>query len=393
MPAKRANVVIAQGGGPTAVINSSLYGVVRGMSEGLDDSARIWGARGGIVGVFDEHWVDLCKPQQSLWDEVAHSPGAALGSCRKRLADGEAEAAVRIFQKKEVRYFFYIGGNDSMDTALQIGRAAESLNYELHTVGIPKTIDNDLMGTDHCPGFGSASRYFAQSCVDLGADVRSLPTPVSILEVMGRNAGWLTAATMLARDEPDDAPHLIYVPEVPLVREKFLADVRDIYDKQGWVVVTVSEGLKDENGQFLGEQRIEAIRDGFDHALPGDVAATLARLVASELEIRARSEKPGLCGRASALLASTTDRTEALNVAHFAALKALEGETRFMAALHRDSDSPYRVHYETVPLTQVANLERLLPFEYLTPQRNDLVKEYRNYVQPLIGGSLLRHAH
>lgn len=383
--------IVAQGGGPTAVINASLYGVADQLTRELASSAVVLGACGGIEGVLAEKWIDLRRPDAELWQRVRLSPGAALGSCRKKLNNGEAARAVETLRRLDVRYFFYIGGNDSMDTALKMSQAAAATGYEMFVAGIPKTIDNDLPHTDHCPGFGSAARYFAQSAVDLGMDIRTLPTPVSILEVMGRNAGWLTAATMAARENEEDAPHLIYVPEVPLSPERFLAGVEEAYRRRGWVVVAVSEGVRDESGRAWGE-RLGAAKDDFGHALPGDVAASLAALVTSRLRLRARSEKPGLCGRSSSVLASEVDRAEAEAVARFAVSRAVAGHSGFMAAIVREQSRPYSVRYEAVPLELVANTERKLPLEYITPERNNIVPSYRAYVEPLMGGPLRRYA-
>jgi len=386
------DVVIAQGGGPTAVINASLLGIVREATGKIETRSKIWGARGGILGVLKNQYADLRKPTDELWKRIVESPGAALGSCRKMLSAEEATGAVRTLREKDVRYFFYIGGNDSMDTALKMNRAALDLRYEMVCCGIPKTIDNDLPHTDHCPGFGSAARYIAQSAADLGADVRSLPTPVSILEVMGRDAGWLTAATLLARSHPDDAPHLIYVPELPLASEKFLTDVQKVYDRLGWVVVAVSEGVKDEDGKSWGARRNETIMDGFGHPMTGDVAATLASLVTSKLGLRARSEKPGLLGRSSAVMVSLSDRREAEEVGTFGASWAMQGNTGFMATIERQPGAAYRVTYGTAPLETVANQTRLLPLEYVTENHNDIKEEYRAYAEPLAGGPLEPHA-
>ena len=385
------NVVVAQGGGPTAVINASLYSMADQLSNQLPGSAMLFGARGGIEGVLAERWLDLRRPDAELWRRIRLSPGAALGSCRKMLNREEAARAVEIFCRLDVRYFFCIGGNDSMDTALKVSQAAAAIRYELVVAGVPKTIDNDLPHTDHCPGFGSAARYFAQSTVDLGMDIRALPTPVSILEVMGRNTGWLAAATMAARETDDDAPHLIYVPEVPLSSERFLADVQNAYSRGGWVIAAVSEGVRDESGNAWGERRGAAV-DQFGHALPGDAAATLAALVTSHLGLRARSEKPGLCGRSSSALASDVDREEAEAVARFAASHALAGHSGFMAVILREQSRPYSVRYGAVPLESVANVERKLPLEYLTPERNNIAGSYREYVEPLMGGPLRQYA-
>ena len=266
---RTGNVVIAQGGGPTPVVNASLRGVARQAAADLDGNCNIWGARNGITGVLQDRWIDLKNVSGHLWDQIAVSPGSALGSCRKMLNAEEAARAASILKAKDVRYFIYIGGNDSMDTAMKMNRAALDLRYEMQCCGIPKTIDNDLPHTDHCPGFGSAARFIAQSTIDLGMDIRSLPTPVSIIEVMGRDAGWLVAATMLAKTDPDDAPHLIYVPEIPLTREKFLSDVQFVYDRLGWVVAAVSEGVHDETGECWGGRRHEETQDDFGHRLCG----------------------------------------------------------------------------------------------------------------------------
>lgn len=386
------NVVVAQGGGPTVVINASLYGVVRAAAGKLGPDARIWGARNGIQGVLGNRFVDLRNLDGRTWKQVAGSPGSALGSCRKMLNEEEAETAVRTLRGKDVRYFFYIGGNDSMDTALKLNQAALGLHYEMSCCGIPKTIDNDLPKTDHCPGYGSAARYIAQSALDLGMDIRSLPTPVSILEVMGRDAGWLTAATLLARKNPDDAPHLIYVPEVPLSAERLLNDVQGVYDRLGWVVVALSEGVRDEAGESLGAHRNEGTTDDFGHRLPGDVATAIAGLVTSKLGLRARSEKPGLLGRTSAALVSSTDRCEAEQVGAFGTLWSMEGHTGFMASIQRQPGASYGVTYAAVPLESVANQTRFLPLDYVTGGQNDIKGEFRSYAEPLIGGPLAEYA-
>lgn len=388
----RGNVVVAQGGGPTPVINASLYGVVREATRNLGTSSNIWGARNGITGVLQDRWINLTELSNRLWRQIANSPGSALGSCRKMLSAEEAAEAVAALKRKEVRSFFYIGGNDSMDTALKMNQAALQSHYEMVCCGIPKTIDNDLPRTDHCPGFGSAARYIAQSAADLGMDIRSLPTPVSILEVMGRDAGWLTASTLLARGRLGDAPHLIYVPEVPLTREKFLNDVQSVYDRLAWVVVAVSEGVRDESGESWGSRRNETATDGFGHRLPGDVATTLAGLVTSSLGLRARSEKPGLLGRSSAIMVSRTDRREAEEVGAFGFSWAMKGNTGFMASIERQPGDSYGVTYTAVALEAVANQTRLLPMNYVTESQNEIKAEYRAYAEPLIGGPLSQYA-
>lgn len=389
---RTGNVAIAQGGGPTPVINASLYGIVRGATRALTNDCGILGARNGITGVMQDRWVNLRSIKEQRWMQIADSPGAALGSCRKKLSDKDAVEAVSVLRKKDVRYFFYIGGNDSMDTVLKMDRVAREMRYEMICCGVPKTIDNDLSCTDHCPGFGSAARYIAQSTADLGMDVRSLPTPVSILEVMGRDAGWLAAATSLARGGPGEAPHLIYVPEVPLARNRFLTDVQAIYDRFGWVVVAVSEGVKNEAGERWDNTSNEKTTDGFGHPLAGNVASALANLVTSELGLRARSEKPGLLGRSSALMVSPIDRREAEEVGTFGFACAEKGNSGFMVSIERQPGNSYAVNYNAVSLEAVANQTRLLPLNYLTDRQNDIREEYRTYAEPLVGGPLMKYA-
>ena len=388
----KGSFVIAQGGGPTAVINASVTGAVLEAFAALDPSSRVLGAKGGIAGLLDEQFIDLRDQPEGILDQVRVAPAAALGSCRKKLTEEAVTHAVDVCKKHDVRYFFYVGGNDSMDTANKMSKAAQASGYEMFAAGIPKTIDNDLPETDFCPGYASCARFFAQATIDLGMDIRALPTPVSIMEVMGRNAGWLTAATMLARREPDDAPHLIYVPEVRLSREEFLKDVEQVYDRQGWVGVAISAGACDENGESLGAAVGDAAVDGFGHKLPGDVAPTMAQLIMTELGLRARSEKPGIIARASSHHVSPVDREVAEGVGRFAAREVFAGQSDFMAAIRRESSDPFEASYFPVPLEEVANVERLLPQDYISPGHCDIRESFRDYVEPLIGGALRRYA-
>jgi 6-phosphofructokinase 1 len=387
----KGNFLIAQGGGPTAVINASLLGAVLEALDRLDPSSAVWGARGGIQGLLQQSFHDLRAPQRAAWEEIRLAPAAALGSCRKKMGQEDLARAVEICRLREIRYFFYIGGNDSMDTAHKMARIAAEMGYEMFAAGIPKTVDNDLPETDFCPGYGSCARFIAQSTIDLGMDIRALPTPVSIMEVIGRNAGWTAAASLLARREPDDAPHLIYVPEVRLSPERFLRDVQEVYKRQGWVVAVVSEGLCDEDGQSLGVTAGAAAVDGFGHSLRGDVAPALAHLVTRELGLRARSEKPGLLARASSHHASVVDREAAEGVGRFAAEQVFAGESGFMAAIRRESSVPWRTGFFRVPLEKTANVERKLPVQYIAPSRNDVTEAFRHYVEPLVGGPLRRY--
>jgi 6-phosphofructokinase 1 len=384
----KGNLVIANGGGPTAVINASVVGVVLEAFSQLPESSGVWGARQGISGLLDEVFVDLRRQPAGTWDALRQAPASALGSCRKKLDPADLDRALEVCRKHEIRYFLYVGGNDSMDTANRLAAAARDAGYELFVAGVPKTVDNDLADTDFCPGYGSCARFYAQAVIDLGADVRSLPTPVSIFETMGRNAGWLVASTVLARGSSGDAPHLVYVPEVPLSTERFLADVEAVHAEHGWVVAAVSEGVRDERGEPLSDAIGEAAIDGFGHRLPGDVAPALARLVTRELGLRARSEKPGLIARASSHHVSSADRAAAEGVGQFAARHVLAGNSRFMAAIRRLHDEPLELDYRAVPLEATANLERLLPASYIAPDGNHIDPAFDSYARPLIGGAL-----
>jgi 6-phosphofructokinase 1 len=392
VPGLKGNVAVAQGGGPTAVVNASLAGAVLEAIDRLGASSNVWGARGGIAGLLEQDFIDLRAQPRAIWDEIRLAPAAALGSCRKKLNEEDAAQAVEICRNRDIRYFYYIGGNDSMDTADKMAKVAREMGHEMRVAGIPKTVDNDLPETDFCPGYGSCARFVAQAAVDLGMDIRSLPTPISVMEVIGRHAGWTAAAALLARQAPDDAPHLIYVPEIPFRMANFLRDIQDAYDRRGWVVAVVSEGLRDEHGRLLSTASGEAAADGFGHMLPGDVASALAHTIARELGLRARSEKPGLIARASSHHVSAVDREAAEGVARFAVQHAVAGATGFMAAIWRESSRPLRVSFQSAPLEKTANVERLLPREHIDEAGNNVAESFREYVEPLIGGPLRRYA-
>ena len=270
-----------------------------------------------------------------------------------------------------------------MDTAHHVSRLARASGYEMRVVGIPKTIDNDLAETDHCPGFGSAARFIAHALRDIGGDNRALPTPVTVVEVMGRNAGWLVASTVMARKEPDDAPHLIYVPERRISEEQFLADVEAVYKRLKRVVVAVCEGQLNEKGEPFGAEMVKS--DGFQHKLAGNLAHTLSQLVTKGLNLRARSEKPGLLGRASMAYVSETDRAEAYLCGQAAVRAAVEGVTDKMVTLVREPGPEYRCATGLADLSAVANTERLLPAEWIAAAGNDVLPAFGEYAAPLAG--------
>ena len=387
MPGRvRANLLIAQGGGPTAVINQSLYGVVH-QARRSARVGRVLGAVYGVRGILDGKFMDLSDLDGSAIEGLRHAPGAALGSCRHKLEADDYQRILDSLEGHGVRYFLYNGGNDSMDTADRVDRLARREGYELAVVGVPKTIDNDLPATDRCPGYGSAARYVAQSVRDVGIDVRSLPTPVSIFETLGRNAGWLAAASALARTDPDSAPHLIYLPERVFDPDRFLAEIEAVYRRLGWVVAVVSEGVRRSDGKPVSAATDEARVDAFGHALPGDVGSFLSHLVADRLKLRCRSEKPGLCGRSSMLHVSPVDQRDAEQVGRAAVDAALAGHGGRMVTLRPLDEGGTGL----VPLDEVANLEKAVPDEMIDSSGTFVTERFCAYARPLTGPPLLEY--
>ncbi len=388
----RGNLLVAQGGGPTAVINCSLYGVIR-QAEANNKIGRIIGSKKGITGVLNDNFVDLRDQPDEKIEGLKSSPGSALGSCRYKIKEEDYPKIMDFIKRHDIRYFFYNGGNDSMDTANKVHNLAKDQGYELFAIGIPKTIDNDLPHTDHTPGYASAARYVAQSVRDLGMDIRALPTPVSIFEAMGRNAGWLTAAAALAKTDSDSAPHLIYLPERAFELDKFLSDVDSVVSRLGWAVIVVSEGLKNAKGGPVYEAGDTTQADQFGHKLPGGVASYLAGQVSSGLKLRSRSEKPGICGRTSILCVSPVDQAEAEQAGRAAVDAALAAKSGFMVTLERISSKPYECKTALVPLDKVANAEKKMPDDYINRDANFVTGEFYEYVRPLLGGDLLNYVH
>jgi 6-phosphofructokinase 1 len=312
------NLLVAHGGGPTAVINASLQGVIQ---EGRrhPQIQGILGARFGVEGLLAEEFVDLTDLPEEVTNGLSRSPGSALGSCRRKLTEKDYPRILQILEKHRIGIFLYNGGNDSMDTCRRIADLAQG---RVAVLGIPKTIDNDLAETDHCPGFGSAARWVAVSSRELANEARSLPIHVIIMEVMGRNAGWLAAASSLAALDGGPGPALIYCPERPLIMEEFLQDVAQRWSSRRGLLVVASEGLVDPQGKPLSSS---GILDGFGHPIPGGVGQALADAVNQKLGIKARAEKPGLLGRASVALQSPVDREEALRAGIFAVAEAVRG--------------------------------------------------------------------
>ncbi len=375
------NAVIAHGGGPTAVINASLAGVIEECTR-TQAFSHLWGARYGLSGILKDDFADLLAYDHELICAVGDTPGSAIGSSRMKLGENDYDQILARLRERDVRCFFYTGGNGSMDTALQIGRRAREARYELQVIGIPKTIDNDLHETDHTPGYASTAYFFATTARVAGEDNRSLPSPICVLEVLGRNVGWVTAATAFARQDENDAPHLIYFPERPLSIDRIAADVERVYRKLGRVVVAVCEGQLDEAGRAFGA---DVDRPGSAvHRLASNLGHTLARLLTQKLGVRARAEKPGLLGRCCGPIISSIDRAEARECGRAAARAAAEGHSNVMISIQRDSSEPYASSMRLVGLDSVARRERTLPDEFIASSANDVTPEFLSYLRPLI---------
>lgn len=392
MPLK-GNAVVGQSGGPTAVINSSLAGIV---DEALEHSEiqGVYGGVHGVLGMLREDFIDLGRQNPQVLRGLRTTPSAALGSCRHKVSAEDCRRLVDIFRRYNIRYFFYIGGNDSADTSNKVSKAAKEAGYDLAVVAVPKTIDNDLAVTDHSPGYGSVARWVAAAVRDAGLDTEAIGVvdTVKIIEVMGRNAGWITAATALARDREDAAPHLIYLPERAFDVERFLADVKAVYDRLGYVVVTVCEGLKDESGTYVTASSRSIDTDKFGHKQLGGVGDFLCNLVAAGLKLKARYDKPGTIQRVSAALASEVDLAEAYEVGRHAVRCAVAGITDKMVTIMRKPGPRYEVEMSTADLDVVANEEKLVPGEFINEAGNDVTRAFIDYASPLIGGPLPPYA-
>lgn len=377
------NVLVVHGGGPTAVMNSSLFGVI----EEAKKSGRIdhvYGAMGGSRAILEEKFLDLMAFPEDKLRLLLETPATAIGSSRHALEKEDYEAMVFIFKKHDIKYVLLNGGNGTMDTCGKIYEVCKG--HRIKVVGIPKTIDNDIAITDHTPGFGSAARYIAATTGEVGADVKAMPIHVCIIEAMGRNAGWITASSSLARKIPGDAPHLIYLPERPFCEEEFLEDVKCLYEQKGGVVVVVSEGLRGADGEPVVPPVFKTERAVYY----GDVSAYLANLVIQKLGIKARSEKPGICGRASIAWQSPVDRDEAVLAGREALKAAINGESGVMAGFVRadEPDGRYRISVCMIPISQVMMYERVLPKSYINERGNDVTEEFVKWCKPLIGPEL-----
>ena len=382
--------IFGQSGGPTAVINASAYGVIRAALD-AEEITKVYGAAHGIRGVLDDKLYVMDEEDPAELKLLLNTPSSELGSCRYKIADPEKDDTdykriLEIFKKYNVRYFFYNGGNDSMDTCNKISRYMESVGYECRVMGVPKTIDNDLFGTDHCPGFASSAKYIATSCMEINKDARVYDNGmITVVEIMGRHAGWLAASAALAT-EFGSGPDLIYLPELDFDMEKFSADVERIYAANGKVLIAVSEGIHYADGRFVSEAKTSAT-DGFGHAQLGGLATMLAEVLKERTGAKVRGIELSLLQRCGAHLASKTDIDEAFGAGQEAVKQAISGTTGKMVAFEREYiDGKYHCKMVLLPLASVANFEKKVPVEWINEDGNGLKHEFIDYVLPLIQG-------
>lgn len=381
-------VVVAQGGGPTAVINQSLVGVVL-ESRKFRQVTKVYGAINGVNGIINDNFLDLTQETTNNLERVAVTPSSALGSTRDKPDEKYCEEIFNIFRQHDVRYFFYIGGNDSADTVRIVNQQAERLHYDFRAIHIPKTIDNDLVLNDHTPGYPSAARYVAQAFIGMNLDNRALPG-IHIGIVMGRHAGFLTAAASIAQKYPDDGPHLVYVPERPFSIELFLKDVKQVYDRLGRCVVAVSEGIQDDKGVPILSSLIKTERDAHGNIqLSGSAALgeRLSALVKEHLGIsRVRSDTLGYIQRSFLGCVSEVDQLEAREVGEKAAQFAIWHNIDGSITMNRTGY--YSVDYQIRDLAEVAGRTKLMPDNFINPEGNNVTEDFKYYLQPLLGNDM-----
>lgn len=384
--------IFGQSGGPTAVINASAAGVfLQALKE--DSITNVYGAAHGIKGVLDEQLYDMSKEDISELELLKTTPSSALGSVRYKLADAadddtDYKRMLEVFKKYDIRYFFYNGGNDSMDTCNKISKFMAKSGYEMRVMGVPKTIDNDLWATDHCPGFASAAKYIATTTMEVYQDARVYDTgTITIIEVMGRNAGWLTAATALASVK-GAGPDLIYLPERDFDMDNFLGRVQKIYDDTSKVIVAVSEGIKDKDGKYISSygSDMSSSTDSFGHVQLGGLAYTLANFVREKTGAKIRAIEFSLMQRCAAHLASKTDIDESFLAGQTAVKEAVAGKTDFMVGFECDRTNGYKCSIKLIALDDVANKEKTIPNEWITADGVGVTQDFIDYALPLIQG-------
>jgi len=387
----RRNALYAQSGGVTAVINASALGVIEACRRHRDRIGKLYAGRDGIVGALTEDLIDIGRESPATIRALRHTPSGAFGSARYKLKDLERDRAkyerlIEVFRAHDIGYFFYNGGNDSMDTALKLSQLGAQTGYPVACIGIPKTVDNDLPVTDCCPGFGSVAKYVAVSTLEASMDVASMArtsTRVFILEVMGRHAGWIAAAGGLAAKKAGEPPHIILFPEIAFDRERFLARVKDTVERKGYCVIVASEGARDAEGKFLSDM---GTRDAFGHVQLGGVAPALAAMVKEAHGYKYHWALADYLQRSARHIASRVDVEQAYVVGRAAVELALAGKNAVMPVIRRKSSKPYRWNIGSISLDQVANREKMVPRHYITADGFGITAACRNYLAPLIGG-------
>ncbi len=385
------NAFYAQSGGVTSVINASACGLIETARQHPDRIGKVYAGRNGIIGALQEDLIDTSLESEQAIAALRHTPAGAFGSCRYKLKGleenrAEYERLIEVFEAHDIGYFFYNGGGDSQDTAHKVSQLGEKLGYPITCIGIPKTVDNDLPVTDCCPGFGSVAKYVAVSTLEAGLDVWSMAetsTKVFVLEVMGRHAGWIAAASALAAEENGQPPHIILLPEVPLDQQAFLRKVQETVERHGYCVVVVSEGLLDTDGRLLSDA---GVRDAFGHAQLGGVAPIVARMCKDALGYKFHYAVADYLQRSARHIASKTDVDQAYAVGAAAVRLALEGRNAVMPTIVRKRDEPYQWEIGSVDLALVANVERKLPPAYITDDGMGVTEECLRYLRPLIQG-------
>lgn len=385
------NAFYAQSGGVTAVINASACGLLQAARQHPDRIGKVYAGRDGIIGALTEDLIDTSLETDEDIARLKYTPSGAFGSCRYKLKSLEEHKAqyerlIEVFRAHDIGYFFYNGGNDSMDTAWKVSQIAERMGYPVVCVGIPKTVDNDLPLTDCCPGFGSVAKYVATSMREAGFDVASMArtsTRIFVLEVMGRHAGWITAACGLASESAGEPPHLLLFPEVPFDPERFLARVQECVDRYGYCTVAVSEGLSDASGKLIAEA---GGKDAFGHSQLGGVGQVVAQLIKDRLGHKYHWALADYLQRSARHIASKTDVEQAYALGAKAVELALAGRNAVMATIERLADAPYRWQIGEAPLSAVANVERKMPADFISADGFHITEACRTYLQPLIEG-------
>ena len=386
----KKNALYAQSGGVTAVINATAGALILEARKNKN-IGKVFAAENGILGVLREELIDTSKESLSSIESLSYRPGGVFGSCRFKLKDleiseKEYERLIKVFKAHNIGYFFYNGGNDSADTAFKVSQIGKKLNYPIQCIAIPKTVDNDLVLTDCCPGFGSAAKYIATSTMEASLDVQSMSetsTKVFILEVMGRHAGWMAASSVLARTSNEDAPHIILLPEVTFNQKDFLALVKQVVAKHGYCVVVVSEGVKNSKGKFLAESDR---RDAFGHSQLGGIAPFISELINNKLKIKNHWAVADYLQRSARHIASKVDLEQAEAVGSFAIKYALAGMNGVMPIIVRNKGSKYKWSIEAAPLSKIANLEKKLPRSFISKNGMNVTQKAIDYLMPLIQG-------